>query len=121
MLYRVQGISGDLRTAPGEIGLFLRMLLGGTLGAAVAPLLGVREPRDVSLSAAGAGCLSFLLGTQFVVLITSIVWPGLWRGEALPWLSRPAMVTVAAVVGALAPPLIGRVVMRGEDATDDDA
>ncbi len=101
------GEGGDLV----EIGLFLRMLAGGVLGAFLGGLLAARGPEEVCLTAGAGGCLSYVLGLQVVVMLLYAFCPALCRGAAMPGMTRLVLLLTAGSVGALAPPLIAALVV----------
>ena len=110
------GQGGDLA----EIGLFLRMLGGGMLGAFVGGLLAARGPQEICLTAAAGGCLTYVLGMQAVVMALYIICPGLCTGARAPGVGRLVFLLIAGLVGALAPPLItGLVVSLRQRARGD--
>ncbi len=94
-----------------EIKLFLYMVLGGLLGACLGGLLAVREPQEVSLTAAAGGCLTYFLGLQVVVILLYAFCPGVWRDESAGW-GRLQWLLLAACIGALLPPLIARLALN---------
>ncbi|MEA3400315.1 MAG: hypothetical protein U9R79_03635 [Armatimonadota bacterium] len=130
VLWRWQGWDPAAGRAELEIGLFLRMIVGGVLGAALGSLLGVREPAELSLATAAGGCLTYLLGMQVVIVALYGLCPGIWRGETVTGLGRLEVLLAAGAVGALAPPLVATYVVRrydragrreeGPDSASDD-
>jgi len=88
-----------------EISLFLRMVIGGLLGASLGAIFAVREANEVSFTLATGGCITYFLGLQVVVMIFALAWPACHDGEAVAGLSRLAFLMVAGAVGSLAPPL----------------
>lgn len=88
-----------------EISLFLRMVIGGLLGACLGAIFAVREASEVSFTLAAGGCITYFLGLQVVVMIFALAWPASHNGEAVAGLSRLAFLMVAGAVGSLAPPL----------------
>lgn len=88
-----------------EISLFLRMVIGGLLGASLGAIFAVREANEVSFTMATGGCITYFLGLQVVVMIFALAWPACHAGEEVAGLSRLGFLMVAGAVGSLAPPL----------------
>lgn len=88
-----------------EISLFLRMVIGGLLGACLGAIFAVREANEVSFTLATGGCITYFLGLQVVVMVFALAWPASHSGEAVAGLNRLAFLMVAGAVGSLAPPL----------------
>ncbi|MGC9316540.1 MAG: hypothetical protein ACP5KN_00720 [Armatimonadota bacterium] len=121
VLWRWQGWDPALGDTEQEIGLFLRMIMGGVLGAALGSLLGVREPAELSLAAAAGGCLTYLLGMQAVIVVLYGICPGVCRGETMAGIGRLGVLLGAGAVGALTPPLVARYVLRRYERGDEAA
>ncbi|MGD9496165.1 MAG: hypothetical protein AB7Y46_07630 [Armatimonadota bacterium] len=94
-----------------EIGLFLRMILGGMLGASLGSLLGTRERRELGLTMAVGGALSYVLALQVVIILYAAC-STVCRIQVGDWQARLGLVLVAGSAGALAPPLIARLILR---------
>jgi len=121
LLWRARGWQPGDGGDVAEIGLFLRMLAGGLLGAFLGGLLAARGPEEVCLTAGAGGCLTYVLGLQIVVMLLYAFCPALCTGAGMPGITRLLVLLLAGCVGALAPPLIAAVVVHlRRRAPDED-
>ncbi len=106
LLWQARGWDPDQGGDVAEIGLFLRMVAGGLLGAFLGGMLAARGPEEVCLTAGAGGCLTYVLGLQLVVMVFYAVRPTLCTGVEMLGLSRLEFLLIAGSVGVLVPPLI---------------
>lgn len=104
-IWQIAGRSLDAGDVAAEISLFLRMVIGGLLGASLGAIFTVREANEISFTVATGGCITYFLGLQVVVMVFALAWPACREGDAVAGLSRLGFLMVAGAVGSLAPPL----------------
>ncbi len=111
MLWRRGGWQPVAADTSAEIALFLRMIIGGLLGASIAGMLAVRRPPDLSFAVAAGGSLSYVLALQILLMMLYVIHPDLCRGPAAGSVGRLEVTAIAGTAGALAPPLIAVLVV----------
>lgn len=110
-LWRLGGVSLEAGGVAAEISLFVRMLIGGLLGACLGAILTVREANEVSFTLATGGCITYFLGLQVVVMIFVLAWPSAREAAMVGGFSRLGFLMVAGAVGSLAPPLAAGLIL----------